>query len=281
MKNKSELNKKCEVILQEIAAERANFPDPTAWRQYLDKKHQDRIDKAYSDAKPLVNELKKLGFEIEHPADLDKMNYRVAIPTLLDWLPRICNRHIQDCIIRALSVKYAFPLAWKPLMHFFETMEGILQGNRWVIGDTLYELANDSVYDDIAKLAINESYGTDRAMIIRALGKMKKHPEVIDVLLSILEKGEAELPALEALGKLKAVKARSQVEKFMFHQDADIRQEAKRALAKIDHVIEKNEPGYVKKPAIKKKPYVPMKKRVWQKLDPNAIPEDISEDQAG
>jgi HEAT repeat protein len=85
---------------------------------------------------------------------------------------------------------------------------------------------------------MDKRYGTDRSMVIRALGKMK-NPKAVDALIELLDGETGVLPALEALGKLKAVKARTKIERFLTSKDSDLRAEAKRALAKIDRFMQK------------------------------------------
>jgi hypothetical protein len=69
------------------------------------------VDKNMKDARPLLAELAAQGFEVQTPADLfnKRLNYKAAVPTLIEWLPRISNPDVKADLARALSVKWAKP----------------------------------------------------------------------------------------------------------------------------------------------------------------------------
>src|SRR5437879_9415738 len=69
------------------------------------------VERNLQDAQPLLAQLAGRGFEVHTPADLfnKRMNYRSAIPTLIEWLPRISNPDLKADVARALSVKWAKP----------------------------------------------------------------------------------------------------------------------------------------------------------------------------
>lgn len=100
----------------------------------------DRIEKNRRDAAPLIAELSKSGFLVENVADLlnDQLNYRDAIPILLEWLPQISNQDVKEDVVRALSVKWAKPQA-APLLvdEFLRVEDSTGAGIRWAIGNAL------------------------------------------------------------------------------------------------------------------------------------------------
>jgi hypothetical protein len=100
----------------------------------------ERVAQNKKDAAPSVKELLKVGFNISHPGELYQNNlyYKEEIPILLKWLPKIKNRNVRDSIIRSFCAPWAFPVAWKPLVKTFETMQEIVDPNlRWSIGNSL------------------------------------------------------------------------------------------------------------------------------------------------
>jgi hypothetical protein len=97
------------------------------------------------------------------------LDYRAAIPVLLDWLPKITNRIVQETIVRVLSVPWAKPDAARPLIRLFIDLDDDPQpAPRWAIGNALEVVADDQVSDDLIDLAADRRYGTTRRMIVLA-----------------------------------------------------------------------------------------------------------------
>ncbi|MGH9243237.1 MAG: HEAT repeat domain-containing protein [Acidimicrobiales bacterium] len=66
-----------------------------------------------------------------------------------------------------------------------------------------------------------------------------KDPKAVDVLIGLLDDPDVEGHAVVALGNLRAESARDRIEPLLEHPKTWIRQEAKRALAKIDKAAAK------------------------------------------
>jgi hypothetical protein len=97
------------------------------------------------------------------------LDYRAAIPVLLDWLPKITNRIVQETVVRVLSVPWAKPDAARPLIRLFIDLDDDPQpAPRWAIGNALEVVADDQVSDDLIDLAADRRYGTTRRMIVLA-----------------------------------------------------------------------------------------------------------------
>jgi HEAT repeat protein len=103
---------------------------------------------------------------------------------------------------------------------------------RWTVGNALDVLADDSVFDELAALARDRRYGKARQMIVLGLGKSKR-PEVVEVLLSLVDDPDVDGHAVKALGKLKAPAARAVLERKLDDDRAWVRGEARKALAKL------------------------------------------------
>lgn len=185
---------------------------------------------------PVVADLVNAGFPVESVWDLfnKRLNYREAIPILLEWLPKISNQGAKEGIVRALSVKWAKPDAAPLLVREFHRVEEPSGGSlRWAIGNALEVVADDTVFDDLVEIVQDSSYGRARQMIAVALGKMKD-PRAVDVLLGLLDDEEVTGHAIMALGRLGAQEARPAIEGCLSHPKPWVRKEAKKALAKID-----------------------------------------------
>lgn len=214
---------------------------------------------------PILAELAQLGFQLEWVSDLysklrssvfdtdekvlqvervedlyrKPIDYRAAIPVLLKWLPLVSNLDVKETLVRALTVKWAKPVAARPLIEEFrkapETEE---LGLKWAIGNALSEVVDASVFDDIVELVRDRRHGRAREMLAVALGNMKE-PRAVDVLIELLDDEEVAGHALWALRKLAPPEARSAIERFVDHPETWVRNEARRALAKIDKKLAK------------------------------------------
>jgi len=147
------------------------------------------INRAINDynmaAGPLKAELAQAGFPVDKVSDLFYMryDYRPAFPILMKWLPRLENLDVKEEIVRALTDKWARPVAARPLI---EEFRGAPVGNefrllsyKWAIGNALAMVADDSVFDEIVELIRDQRHGWSRDMLCKALGRMK-NPQVDD-----------------------------------------------------------------------------------------------------
>ena len=190
------------------------------------------VEGSLKDAQPLVAELAVQGFEVQTPADLfnKRMNYRSAVPTLIEWLPRISNPDVKADIARALSVKWAKPTATPVLLQEFERAEDDIL--RWAIANALEVVADDSAFIPIAAWASDSRYGDSRQMLVLALGHMSS-PAVFDVLVQLLSDETVAGHAVIALGNLHDPRARPAIEPFLKHPKKWIRDEARKAIKKV------------------------------------------------
>ncbi len=184
----------------------------------------------------VIADLVEAGYPVEWVSDLfnEPMDYRSAIPILRRWLSKIDNLDVKEAIVRALSVRWAKPFVAPDLIvEFLHAPDYSTSSYKWAVGNALSVVADDSVFEDIVKIAQDRQHGRAREMVAVALGNMK-NPHAVDVLIELLEDDEVSGHALLALGKLKASKAKAYIEPFLTHPKAWVRKEARRALAKIE-----------------------------------------------
>lgn len=189
-------------------------------------------------AAPVIADLSEAGFNIERIDDLyhQKLDYKSAIPILLKWLPRIENLAVKETIVRALSVPWAKPLAAPALITEFHKIPNEFKFNigiKWAIGSALEVVADDQVFTEIVDLVNDRRHGPAREMLAVSLGNMKD-PRAQDVLIGLLSDEEVAGHAIMALGKLRSKKARQAIEPFVTHPKTWVRNEAKKALVRID-----------------------------------------------
>lgn len=181
----------------------------------------------------LVQALRDAGFQVRSVYDLVNMkgSYKTAIPILLEHLGRVSHPAVKEGIARALTVKEARGVAATPLVKAFERAEQTMV--KWAIGNALAIVADESVFEDIVRLVKDPQHGMAREMLAVALGNFKTDASV-ETLVQLLDDEQTAGHAITALGKLKASGARSRIEQFLDHEKAWVRQEAKRALARMD-----------------------------------------------
>lgn len=225
------------VTAEELMARLLADPDWVARRDKAEQQRQFHVAKNRADAAELVEALRQEGFAIDGIADLfnQRHNYQRAIPILLGWLPSISNSHVKQDVVRALSVrKWATPRVAPALVKEFESAEDDSgTGLRWTIGNALEAVADQSVHEDLIRLALDRRYGRAREMLVLALGRLSDDRS-LGALLELLEDDEVSLMAMSALGKRKATVARPKLEGFLKHPDSSLRKEAKKALEKLD-----------------------------------------------
>ncbi len=205
------------------------------WQADRERFRQKEIAENIRVARPIMEELRQLGFAVESIADLYnlRLDYRAAIPVLLKWLPRIDNPDVKETIVRALTVRWARPTAAGALVEEFRRAHDPTgSGLRWAIGNALEVVADESVFEDLVEFVRDKRYGPTREMVAMALGRMKD-PRAVDVLIEALGDEEIAGHAIAGLARLKAERAAPHIEPFLHHPNARIRREAKGALARI------------------------------------------------
>ncbi len=186
----------------------------------------------------ILADISAVGFDVESLADLREsgIRYRDAIPVLLRWLPEVREQQVKEEIVRALSVPWAKPAATQLLIEEFRNIDASADpsglGLRWTVGNALEVLFDDAHFDELAELAQNRRYGRSREMIVLGLGKSKR-PEAVNVLLRLIHDPDVDGHAVSALRKLKTPEARAAFEHKLNDTRAWVRNEARRALAKL------------------------------------------------
>jgi hypothetical protein len=189
---------------------------------------------------PAIEDLRRAGFHVRTLDDLRRSRkvYLAAIPILLHWLPRVHSTnekellHVKESIVRCLTVPWAKGIAAPQLIDEFFKAPKEAESFRWAVGNALEVIADDSVADQIIEIASDRSNGTARQMFVLALSKLK-HPRSISVLMELLNDEQVAGHAVQALGNLKALEAKSAIEKMLKHPKAWVRKSASSALKKI------------------------------------------------
>lgn len=122
---------------------------------------------------PLVKELRASGFEVESAWDLVNTStpYPEALPILLNHLKRRYPDRVREGIARALAVQDA-AFAAEVLIELYRQEKAgtdAKDGLAVAIGGA----ADDAVVDDVIALAKDPANGTNRVLMLDALGRSK------------------------------------------------------------------------------------------------------------
>lgn len=196
-----------------------------------------RFERAES---PLVEALSDIvGVSVKSVWDLvnTKREYRSAIPVLVAHLRYEYPYRIREGIARALTVKYAGEDACATLVNEFRKLPNAVDiaevGFRWALGNAISVSAEKSDFDEVVELVKDRRYGTSRDMMALRLPDLDPR-RAVDVLIDLLGDNEVAGHAAKALGKLKVRKARVQIERLLEHHEPWVREEASKALARLD-----------------------------------------------
>ena len=223
---------------------------------------QEQFQKYLTIARPLLDELAKLGYEIDTLDDLRHLGrpWKTALPVLLRWLPKIEDPSVKDSIVRCLSVPWVGNKATAELMEefrryapidpdhaqdlshlssaaFIKHLDTIKQRDpsaslAWAIGNALSIVDVKGYENQVIALCRNPKYGAARQMVVLGLGRLRSS-EAEEAAVELLDDEDVKLHAIIALGKMKSKRALFELEKLMTDKRAAIRKEARKAITKI------------------------------------------------
>jgi HEAT repeat protein len=184
-------------------------------------------------------ELRSLGYPRDSLEGFvtNRLDVREAVPVLLRALPELEDMALKEQVVRGLTTpdtKRVSPEAVSLLVDEFRKSDD--HSLRWAIANALAEMADEGDFDEIASLARDGRYGKSREMLALALGRMKKEPRAVDVLLELLDDDVMAGHAIIGLRKLKAKRAKARIEPFRAHDKSWVRTEAKKAVAALEKV---------------------------------------------
>jgi hypothetical protein len=174
------------------------------------------------------------------------LNYKAAVPVLIEWLPRVSYLPLAAGIVRVLSVPFAKHLARPAFLTLFRDPPDVFivdesmrvqtsapETLRSTIGIGLGLFADPSVADELIEFALDRTFGGTRFAIVESLPKTKDE-RVPAVLLSLLDDPSVRAPAVAALGRMRHTPARAPIEAMLSDADKNVRDQAKKALKRID-----------------------------------------------
>lgn len=182
----------------------------------------------------VVGSLRDAGVAVSHIQDVHrgKFEYKIVRPILVGWLPRLQTIEVKDQVVRALSVPQArSDEAARVLVGEFESVES-RTSYRWDVANALSVIATDTVRDDLLRIAGEKQWGKDREMIVLALANLPG-PRTVSILMDLIDDDDVRGHAVMALGRLRAVEARSRVQAVLSDKRPWVRSEARKALKRM------------------------------------------------
>ena len=157
------------------------------------------------------------------------------MPVLLEHLRRLDEPGAIEIVARLLTDPRARPRAALPLIEKFMSTPSRPEHfqAKWALGNALNEVADDSVFDRLAVAIADTSHGRGREMLLPALGRTQD-PRRLEVAIQALRDPELTGHALSALAEIATSEERALIARFVEHEEAWIRAEAKKALRRID-----------------------------------------------
>lgn len=225
--------------------------------------YADAAEDLLAELKGLVPDFAELGFEMTAVSDLwsravfyrdddgnvtsrRKVDYRAAVPVLLEWLPKVRYYPLALDIVRAVSVSFAKKEARPALFSLFQNVPPVENPRfpekrdenrnrlRSAIGTALGNFADSSVAKEIVELALDRSYGEARSSIVNPGLAKTKDDRVPEVLLSLLDDPTVAPFAVQGLGRIRHIPARPQLEQALDSPDKNVRDQAKKALKRLE-----------------------------------------------
>lgn len=183
----------------------------------------------------IIEALSKVGIAIDDVYDLVESNkpYPEAIPVLSQLLKEgISNIGDREGVIRALAIPEAKGEIGSILIDEYYKIPSDNMLLRWAIGNTMEVVISENDVDAVIKIVADKSNGMSRQMFALALGNVPSEKSE-DALIQALDDDEITPHALEALGRLKSIKARNRISELTKHSNSLVKKEAKKALKKI------------------------------------------------
>jgi HEAT repeat protein len=188
------------------------------------------------ESEKILEDLASLGIQLTSLSDLLHLNidYREAIPLLIEWLHKVENKRVKEVIVRALTTKWAKSIASESLlMEFRKCSQNEETGLKWAIGNALSETADENNFQDIVGLIKDKKHGRSREMLVVALGNMN-NPEKTRLLIDLLDDDQLVGHALIALKKSAPIEAKDKIEGLLNHPRNWVRNEAEKTLNRIN-----------------------------------------------
>ena len=133
---------------------------------------------------------------------------RAAMPVLIEALPSLTDAQLVGAVAGHLRRPWARPAAFDALLAAFEEWaQREDSAVAWHLGDALGTTATVMQADTLVRIGQDRKYGQSRQMVVHALGRFKKAPEVEPALFRLIEDPDVALHAMQALRRVLGAEA--------------------------------------------------------------------------
>jgi HEAT repeat protein len=176
-------------------------------------RRHDEIEAARRAAKPMLAELRSMGFPAYDVGDFAwaTLPSKRAAEIFVSWLERIDDPIVRSHIAMALTERKARSVATQPLIDLFAR----LPNTAWEkdrVAAAVGTLARDDHFEQVAALIRDPRHGHYRGYLFWAVGYMKD-PRAVDLCLELIDSEDLGTSALQALGGLRSERARPILER--------------------------------------------------------------------
>ena len=127
---------------------------------------------------------------------------RAAMPVLITALPRLSDPKLVAAVAGHLRRPWSRPSAFGALYEAFRRWAPNDFHAGWALGDALGTAATIAHVKQLLPLSQDRSFGQARQMIVHALGRFAKAPEVAPLLLDLIKDPDVALHAMQALRRV-------------------------------------------------------------------------------
>lgn len=191
----------------------------------------------------LLQDLAESGVKVEDIWEVvqTRQRYPKSVPVLIDWLEHLGERvtagqgqqRLREALVRSLTTPDARPVAAPLLIR--EMVRAANAGEwaiAWAAGNGLAVVSDDTVYEDVKRLAQDQSLGKAREMLALALARMTD-PDATSTLVALLSDPDVSGHAVDALARRGDAAGIRFLKPFTEDKRAWVRETARHALAKL------------------------------------------------
>jgi hypothetical protein len=124
---------------------------------------------------------------------------RAAMPVLLELLPRVSDPQLVATIASHLRRPWARPAAFTALYDAFRRWAPRNESTGWAVGDAMASAARIQELPALLSVVGDPGFGPARQMVVFALARFKRSPDVPPALIALLHDPDVALHAMSAL----------------------------------------------------------------------------------
>jgi hypothetical protein len=127
---------------------------------------------------------------------------RAAMPVLIAALPRLSDPKLVSAVAGHLRRSWSRPSAFDALFVAFLRWAPNDRHTGWALGDAVGTAATIAHVEQLLAQGQERRFGQARQMVVHALGRFAKAPEVAPVLLGLIKDPDVALHAMQALKRV-------------------------------------------------------------------------------